>query len=546
MDNRILIALGLSFLVIVFFHYIYLKLFPAPPIEPTTLNSTLSNSTVSQNNTSTPQALSSKPTLPNNPTFSERSNLPSYAIVSPKYNATLTTSGVRFNEFLLKEFFKDRSQKDPVNLITAASYSLPLEVYLESKPELAVLGYNSNSPSKVILEKDGEKELSFYTSYQGISLEKTLKFKPQSYFIDLKIKITNQSNQTLTDKLLLRGAFAPFVDGTKYVFTGPFYYTNHLNEVKLKNSKVEEYVGNLKYLGYEDNYFMVAVIPEGFSNASLKATFRNLTDTVQEFILWVPVENLKPGEVASYQFKLYMGPKKLEEMQKEFPLLTKALYFGIFDFIAKPLLYVLKFTHQFTHNFGWDIIIMTLLLRVLFFPLNHISYKSMKKMQELQPVIQRLREKYKDDPQGLNREVMNLYRTQKINPFSGCLPILIQIPVFIAFYKVLLMAIELRHAPFMLWITDLSAPERLYIGNLVIPYLGGIPVLTILMGISMYLQQKLTPSSPDPMQAKLMLFMPIFFTILFINFPSGLVLYWFVNNVLSIVQQYFTLKLTKK
>lgn len=170
----------------------------------------------------------------------------------------------------------------------------------------------------------------------------------------------------------------------------------------------------------------------------------------------------------------------------------------------------------------------------------------MKKMQELQPVIQRLREKYKDDPQGLNREVMNLYRTQKINPFSGCLPILIQIPVFIAFYKVLLMAIELRHAPFMLWITDLSAPERLYIGNLVIPYLGGIPVLTILMGISMYLQQKLTPSSPDPMQAKIMLFMPIFFTILFINFPSGLVLYWFVNNVLSIVQQYFTLKLTKK
>ncbi|HCE79277.1 MAG TPA: membrane protein insertase YidC, partial [Thermodesulfobacterium commune] len=310
--------------------------------------------------------------------------------------------------------------------------------------------------------------------------------------------------------------------------------------------KVEEYVGNLKYLGYEDNYFMVALIPEGFNNSSLKATFRKLTDTVQEFILWVPVENLKPGEVASYQFKLYMGPKKLEEMRKEFPLLTKALYFGIFDFIAKPLLYVLKFTHQFTHNFGWDIIIMTLLLRILFFPLNHISYKSMKKMQELQPVIQRLREKYKDDPQGLNREVMNLYRTQKINPFSGCLPILIQIPVFIAFYKVLLMAIELRHAPFMLWITDLSAPERLYIGNLVIPYLGGIPVLTILMGISMYLQQKLTPSSPDPMQAKIMLFMPIFFTILFINFPSGLVLYWFVNNLLSIVQQYFTLKLTKK
>ncbi|QER41840.1 membrane protein insertase YidC [Thermodesulfobacterium sp. TA1] len=539
MDNRILIALGLSFLVIIFFHYLYLKFVPTPNIEPPVINST-TNQTEPRSepltqNTTTPQ-----------PKVFETQNLPTYTILSPKYNATLTSSGIRFTEFFLKEYFKDLTKKEPVNLITANSYSLPLEVYLETKPEFAVLGYNGEAPSKVVLEKDGEKELSFFTNHQGINLEKSLRFKPQSYYIDLKVKITNQSNQTLNDKLLLRGAFAPFVDGTKYVFIGPFYYTNHLNEVKVKNSKVEEYVGNLKYLGYEDNYFMVAVIPEGLNNSSLRATFRNLTDTVQEFILWVPVENLKPGENATYQFKVYMGPKKIEEMQKEFPLLTKALYFGIFDFIAKPLLYVLKFTHQFTHNFGWDIILMTLLLRVLFFPLNHISYKSMKKMQELQPVIQRLRDKYKDDPQALNREIMNIYRTQKINPFSGCLPILIQIPVFIAFYKVLLMAIELRHAPFILWITDLSAPERLYIGNFVIPYLGGIPVLTILMGLSMYIQQKLTPSSPDPMQAKLMLFMPIFFTVLFINFPSGLVLYWFVNNVLSIVQQYFTLRLVKK
>lgn len=166
----------------------------------------------------------------------------------------------------------------------------------------------------------------------------------------------------------------------------------------------------------------------------------------------------------------------------------------------------------------------------------------MKKMQELQPIFQKLKEKYKDDPQTLQKELMNLYRTYKINPFSGCLPILIQIPVFIAFYKVLLMAIELRHAPFILWITDLSAPERLYIGSFEIPWLGGIPLLTILMGASMFVQQKLTPTSMDPTQEKIMLLLPIFFTFLFINFPSGLVLYWFVNNLLSIMQQLITFK----
>jgi Preprotein translocase subunit YidC len=170
----------------------------------------------------------------------------------------------------------------------------------------------------------------------------------------------------------------------------------------------------------------------------------------------------------------------------------------------------------------------------------------MKKLQELQPVIQRLKEKYKDDPQTLQKEIINLYKTHKINPFSGCLPILIQIPVFFAFYKVLLMAIELRHAPFILWIDDLSAPERLYLGSFEIPWLGGIPLLTILMGATMFIQQKLTPSSMDPVQEKVMLILPILFTILFVTFPSGLVLYWFVNNLLSLGQQILTLRMYKK
>jgi len=168
----------------------------------------------------------------------------------------------------------------------------------------------------------------------------------------------------------------------------------------------------------------------------------------------------------------------------------------------------------------------------------------MAKLKEVQPILEKIRKKYKDDPQRLQQEMMNIYKTYKVNPFTGCLPILIQIPVFIAFYKLLLQAIELRHAPFILWINDLSAPERLYIG-INIPFLGGIPLLTILMGLSMYLQQKLTPTTPDGFQKYLNIFMPIFFVVIFINFPSGLVLYWFVNNILSIIQQYITIKVMK-
>ncbi|WP_051920366.1 membrane protein insertase YidC [Thermodesulfobacterium hydrogeniphilum] len=540
MEKRVILALALSFLVILGFQFLYTKFFPSPKIF---YNATSKESFKYKSKEISEKV--QKKRIESDFFASNLKNFLIYLIDTPEYNATLISSGVRFQSFKLKKYFIDKKKKKPVELVSASSESLPLEIYLSSKPELAVIGYKGPETKKIVVKNTNNKTVSFITNYQNIVLEKTFTFKKNSYYIDMKVTLINKSKKNLKDNLLIRGVFSPFVDGTRYVFKGPFYYTDHLNEVKIKNH-LEEFVGPLKYIGFEDNYFMVAVIPENMSNSTFRATFRNLKKNTQEFILWLPTFELKTGGKISYKFKLYMGPKKLEEMQKEYPLLGKALYFGIFDFVAKPLLYILKFSNKFTHNFGWDIIIITILLRILFFPLNHISFKSMKKMQELQPIIQRLREKYKDDPQALNQEIMKIYKTYKINPFSGCLPIFIQIPVFIAFYKVLLMAIELRHAPFMLWIDDLSAPERLYLGNFHIPYLGGIPLLTILMGFSMYLQQKLSPSSPDPFQQKLMLFMPVFFTILFVNFPSGLVLYWFVNNILSIAQQYLTLKLSKK
>jgi len=194
--------------------------------------------------------------------------------------------------------------------------------------------------------------------------------------------------------------------------------------------------------------------------------------------------------------------------------------------ISRPLLVILKVFNRFLHNWGLAIILLTILIKILFYPLTHKSYKSMKQMQELQPLINKLRQKYKNDREALNREMMQLYRARKINPFGGCLPMLLQIPVFFGLYRVLLYSVELRNSPFFLWITDLSAKDPLYI-------------TPILMGASMFLQQKMTPTTADPAQAKLMMFMPIIFTVMFLNFPSGLVIYWLMNNILSIGQQYY-------
>jgi YidC/Oxa1 family membrane protein insertase len=200
--------------------------------------------------------------------------------------------------------------------------------------------------------------------------------------------------------------------------------------------------------------------------------------------------------------------------------------FGFFAVVAKPLLWFLKLTNKVTNNFGIDIIILSILIKIVFLPLTQISFKSMKEMQKVQPEMARLKETYKNDKAKLQQEIMLLYKRRKINPMSGCLPMLIQIPVFIALYNALQNAIEMRHAPFFWWIKDLSAKDPIYITPLI-------------MGATMVIQQKMTPTSADPAQAKMFMLMPIMFTFLFLNFPSGLVIYWLINNVLSIAHQYY-------
>jgi len=217
----------------------------------------------------------------------------------------------------------------------------------------------------------------------------------------------------------------------------------------------------------------------------------------------------------------------------------------MFDFIAKPCVWLMNLFYSVIPNYGVAIIILTIMVKLILWPLGTKSYKSMSEMKKLQPLMKEIREKYKNDKKRMNEEVMGLYRTYKINPLGGCLPMIVQLPVFFALYRMLYEAIELRHAPFFLWIDDLSAPDRLFRFGFSIPFMEppyGIPVLTLIMGATMLLQQKMSPPMGDATQAKMMMFMPIVFTVIFINFSSGLVLYWLINNILSIAQQYYTQK----
>jgi len=239
----------------------------------------------------------------------------------------------------------------------------------------------------------------------------------------------------------------------------------------------------------------------------------------------VPVDTLASGAEGKVESRLYAGPQEQDKLEAIAPGLDLVVDYGWLTVIAAPLFWVLSWLHSLTGNWGWAIILVTVALKALFFPLSATSYKSMAKMRVLGPRLQRMKELYGNDKAKLQQEMMSLYRTEKINPLGGCLPILVQIPVFIALYWVLLGSVEMRHAPWLGWIQDLSAKD---------PYF----ILPVIMALSMLIQMKLNPTPPDPIQAKVMMAMPVVFGFMFLWFPSGLVLYWVVNNTLSIAQQW--------
>jgi len=368
---------------------------------------------------------------------------------------------------------------------------------------------------------------------QRIKVTKVLTFHRGSYRIDVAEEITNGTAAPLaTDAYfqLTRDAKSP--GGDPYMtqtYTGAAVYTERDKFQKLTFDDIAK--GKIAYPKTTDNgwiamiqhYFVAALLPPEKTPREFYG--RKLDGDLFSVGVIVPVGPIAPGATARVEVPLYAGPQDQDHLQSVAPGLQLVVDYGWLTVIAAPLFWVLKVFHGWAGNWGLAIILLTVLIKLIFFPLSAASYRSMAKMKLVTPRLMKLREQYGDDKVKMNQAMMDLYKTEKINPLGGCLPILVQIPVFIALYWVLFESVELRHAPFYLWIKDLAAPDPWY-------------VLPTLMMASMIVQTKMNPTPPDPVQAKVMMIMPLVFGVMFYFFPSGLVLYWFVNNILSILQQW--------
>jgi len=372
----------------------------------------------------------------------------------------------------------------------------------------------------------------------GVAVTKELTFTRGSYVIDQRYEITNNTSEPLrTDAYFQLQRDGEPAEGVKamgvHTFTGPAFYTNADKFVKVNFSDIKD--NDAKFPKKADNgwvamvqhYFVSALIPKEGTEREYFA--RSLGNNLFSAGVILPIPTIEPGQTQSVSTELYSGPQEQDKLEAIAPGLERAVDYGWLTIIAAPLFWVLQWFHKLTGNWGWAIILVTVCLKGIFFPLSAASYKSMAKMRTLGPRMQRMKEQFGDDKVRMQKEMMEIYKKEKINPLGGCLPILVQIPVFIALYWVLLGSVEMRQAPWLGWITDLSVKD---------PYF----ILPIIMGATMLIQMKLNPTPPDPMQAKIMMAMPIVFTFMFLFFPAGLVLYWVVNNTLSIAQQW---KITK-
>jgi YidC/Oxa1 family membrane protein insertase len=447
-------------------------------------------------------------------------------VSTPYLDVALTDLGGGISSVTLKKYkatVKGPEQKEMIENVAPYSYNPTV--------------YENSVQDKVYFKADKDKLAVTDTSAtltmtgdlpDGTRIKKTYTFYPENYVVGLTVEGSGA-----------KPIFADFAvisdkNESSYVFKGPFVFNGKsLNQID-KIKETLNFNGNYQYAGFDEGFFTFIYIPADSAKPSLSV---GKTDANIPYIRLASGTNKLSG-------KLYFGPKKSDVLASLNVKAEKIIDFGWFDVIAKPMVWLLDFFNRFTHNYGIDIILLTILIKIIFHPLSIMSFKNMAKMQAVQPEIKKLQEKYKDDKARLNQELMGIYKSRGVNPMSGCLPMLPQIPVFFALYKALSGAIELRHAPFLWWINDLSAPEDLF-SFTVMGYTIPIRLLPIIMGVTQVIQQKMTPTSADPMQQKMMMFMPIVFTFIFWGFPSGLVLYWLVYNVASIAQQYYINKKLK-
>ncbi len=453
-------------------------------------------------------------------------------VETDKYQAVFATQGARLVSFKLKDY-----------KATAAEDGPPVQMFESGPLRYATLrttgteGFILNEDARfettatdlIELSGDAQKELRFrHVAANGMQYVKSYQLLGDRYTIATSIELSNASAMPLRGSLgfALVQRWDESQDSDMYSFTGPATLVKEeIDEVDVDD--LEEgsvaYGTDVSWTSFQTKYFLSVAVPG--VGVSERIEVRRKGDAVENLIE-TPVITLQAGERKQLDYLVYIGPKDAEQLKAAGHNLDKVVHFGFFNILAQPLFLVLTFFYGYFKNYGVAIILLTVLIKIIFWPLTHKSYSSMKAMQKLQPEMAKLREKHAGDKERLNKEMMALYKTHSVNPLGGCLPMLVQIPVFFALYKVLLDSIALRHADFAFWLTDLSAKDPYYITPL-------------LMGASMFVQQKMTPTTADPMQAKIFMMMPVIFTFMFLNFPSGLVIYWLVNNLLTIAQQYF-------
>jgi YidC/Oxa1 family membrane protein insertase len=460
---------------------------------------------------------------------------------------TITTDLVKADidtvggELIRLELLKERDTVDPTKNLVLFDKSANRTYLAQS----GLIGGQFPNHRTVFTAKPGPRSLDGSDQVQlvleaeenGVKLTKTFTFKRGDYTIGMTNTVTNNSGAPISPSLyfqLVRDGNKPAGESRFYsTFTGPAVYTDADKFQKIAFDKIEK--GSAEHATKADNgwvalvqhYFVSAIIPP---EGKQREIFTKKVDTNLYAVGTIlPLGTIAPGASVTNDTRLYSGPQISSVLEKVAPGLDLVKNYGWVTIIAKPIFWLMTHIHNILGNWGWTIIALTVLIKLLFFPLSAASYRSMAKMKKVTPKVQAIRERLKGDPQKMNQEMMALYKTEKINPVGGCLPVVIQIPVFIALYWVLLASVEMRNAPWVGWIHDLAAPDPFYI-------------LPVLMAVSMFVQTKLNPTPPDPVQAKVMMFMPIVFSVMFFFFPAGLVLYWIVNNVLSITQQWVITK----
>lgn len=538
MDKRTLIAIVLSLAIVMLYQVLFVK--PVPVEQPARQESAQTaapaaekaGEAVTEGTSATAEAPVRQRTL----FKKDEVVLPGRDITvdTPLYTAVFSTRGGSLRSLKLKKYRTETGANGvPVEMVSVTgNMDYPLTTgFAGSTVEIDPNVLFEADNEAVTLRDGGEsKTLTFSWTYPGeVTIHKTYTFHGDAYLFDLDFAVTNLSEGIIRQSGLLSwNQYAdPNREQDSYGFDGPVYYfKGKVDTLAVKKIKTPVSLGpDVSWGGYESKYFIASLIAQqpSLTNLLLTKDAGNVVSTSLEG----PKNVIPPQQTGSFRYSIYVGPKDYSILKAVGVGLENAIDYGSWiKWLALPLLHALKFIYGYVHNYGIAIIIITLFVKILFWPLGNMSYRSMKGMQKLAPKISELREKFKDDKARLNQEVMSLYKVHKVNPLSGCLPIFIQIPVFFGLYKALLYSIELRHAPFFLWISDLSAKDPYYITPL-------------LMGATMFLQQRMTPSTGNEMQQKMMMWMPVVFTFLFLNFPSGLVLYWLFNNILSIGQQHY-------